>query len=224
MNAPPNAAIDQEAIAGAVATERLALCDALDTLAPDDWQVQSLCPQWTVHDVVAHLTLATRDTVWGLVKAAIRARGNFDRMNADMARAQSARFAPAALIQQLRDTAASTRRAPLSSPLDPLVDVLVHAQDIVRPLGRTHPMPPDHVVPALTHAVNSRWYGGIKRFNDVTLIATDTDWTTGNASAEVRGSAGDLLMMATGRVADLSRLSGPGVGVLARSVEPLADA
>ena len=90
MNAPPNAAIDQEAIAGAVATERLALCDPLDTLAPDDWQVQSLCPQWTVHDVVAHLTLATRDTVWGLVKAAIKARGNFDRMNADMARAQSA--------------------------------------------------------------------------------------------------------------------------------------
>ena len=42
-------------------------------------------------------------------------------------------------------------------------------------------MPPDHVVPALTHAVNSRWYGGIKRFNDVTLIATDTDWTIGNA-------------------------------------------
>ena len=215
MNTRPTIATDGQSIAGAVTAERLALCDALETLAPDDWQVQSLCPRWTVHDVVAHLTLATRDTVWGLVKAAIRARGNFDRMNSDLARAQSARFAPPALIEQLRETAASTRRAPLSSPLDPLVDVLVHAQDIVRPLGRTHAMPPGHVVPALTHAVNSRWYGGIKRFSDVTLIATDIDWTTGNGTGEVRGTAGDLLMMATGRVADLTRLSGRGVEVLA---------
>ena len=28
-------------------------------------------------------------------------------------------------------------------------------------------MAPVHVVPALTHAVSSRWYGGAKRFKDV---------------------------------------------------------
>ncbi len=176
--------------------------------------MQSLCPQWTVGDVVAHLTLATRDTTWGLLKGAIRARGNFDRMTADMAREQARRFEPAALVQQLRDTATSTRRAPLSSRLDPLVDVLVHAQDITRPLGRTHPTPPERAVPALVHAVNSRWYGGSKRFRDVTLIATDIEWSFGTGDRDVRGPAGDLLLIATGRRAGLAQLSGAGVSDL----------
>ena len=47
-----------EAIAAAVTAERLALCELLETLAPGDWSTPSLCPGWTVHDVVAHLTLA----------------------------------------------------------------------------------------------------------------------------------------------------------------------
>ena len=209
-----------EATAAAVTAERLALCELLETLAPGDWSTPSLCAGWTVHDVVAHLTLATRDTAWTLVKGAIKARGNWDRMTADMARDQAARFAPAALIEQLRDTAASTRRAPFSNAADPLIDVLVHAQDIARPLGRAHPMPPEHVVPALTYAVSSRWYGGAKRFNDVTLIATDAEWSMGTGPDEVRGTAGDLLLMATGRSSGLSRLSGPGVEALATRLGP----
>ena len=215
MNAQPKSEVDERAIGDAVAAERLALCDLLDTLTADEWQTQSLCPQWTVHEVVAHLTLTTRDTTWQLIKGAIKARGNFDRMTADTARAQAARFAPVELIGQLRDTASSTRRTPLSSPLDPLTDVLVHSQDITRPLGRPYPTSPERAVLALDHAVNSRWYGGSKRFNDFMLIATDIDWSAGAGSAAVRGTAGDLLLIATGRPAGLSELSGPGVVALA---------
>jgi uncharacterized protein (TIGR03083 family) len=206
--------VDGDAIAAAVTAERLSLCDLLDTLAADDWRTTSLCPAWTVHDVVAHLTLTTRDTAWDLVKGVIKARGSWDRMNTDSACEQARRFAPAELVQQLRDTAASTRRAPMSSPLDPLTDVLVHAQDIARPVGRTHAMAPDHVVPALDHAITSRWYGGAKRFAGLTLIATDTDWSFGDGPDEARGSAGDLLLAATGRAAGLTELVGPGVEVL----------
>jgi uncharacterized protein (TIGR03083 family) len=195
------------------------LCAILDTLAPDDWRTQSLCTHWTVHEVVAHLTLATRDTAWDLVKGAIRARGSFDRMTADMAREQARRFAPSALIGQLRATATSTRRAPLSNRLDPLVDVLVHGQDIARPLGRIHPVPPDHALPALDHAIASRWYGGSKRFRDVTLIATDADWSTATGEDEVHGTAGDLLLIATGRRAGLAQMSGSGVEVLAARLQ-----
>ncbi len=91
----------------------------------------------------------------------------------------------------------------------------MHGQDITRPLGRTHPMSPEHVLPALTHAIESRWYGGRKRFDGVALIATDADWTFGTGSNEARGTAGDLLLVATGRRAGLPGLSGPGVGALA---------
>ncbi len=214
MKTQASTTIDEHAIATAVTEERLALCDLLDTLTSDEWQVRSLCPQWTVVDVVAHLTLATRDTTWRLLKGAIKARGNFDRMTADMARDHARRFEPTALVQQLRDTATSTRRAPLSSRLDPLVDVLVHAQDITRPLGRAHPTPPERAVPALAHAVNSRWYGGSKRFGAVTVIATDIEWSFGTGDRDVRGPAGDLLLIATGRRAGLAQLSGSGVELL----------
>jgi uncharacterized protein (TIGR03083 family) len=215
MDEGPHEPVEGPAIGEAVAAERLALCDLLDGLADDDWATPSLCEAWTVREVVAHLTLATRDTAWDLVKGAIRARGNWDRMNTDAARDRAQRFAPAELVGQLRETAASTRRAPMSSPLDPLTDVLVHGQDIARPVGRVLPMDPAHVVPALDHAVASRWYGGAKRFRDVTLVATDADWSFGAGAAEVRGTTGDLLLVATGRRVALAGLTGPGVEVLA---------
>ena len=159
------------------------------------------------------------DTRWNLIKGAIAARGDFDRMNAGMARRRAAQFGPDDLVQQLREHAASTRRTPFSSPLDPLADVIVHAQDIARPLGRSHPMVPDHVVPALAHAATSRWYGGVKRFDGVTLVATDATWSLG-AGDEVRGTAGALLLVATGRSITYPELSGPGADVLIRRLAP----
>ena len=218
MNTTPDRSNDEAVIATAVTTERLALCDLLDTLAPDDWTTRSLCTEWTVQDVVAHLTLATHETAWGVIRGVIRARGSWDRMNTDAARQQARRLTPAALVQQLRADAPSTRRAPFSSPLDPLTDVLVHGQDIARPLGRTHPMATGSVVPALDHVITSRWYGGRKRFRDVTLRATDTDWSFGSGGDEACGPAGDLLLMATGRSDGLRALTGPGVEVLATQV------
>lgn len=49
-----------ERILALVKAERLRLADFLDGLGEDDWQVRSLCTEWTVHDVAAHVTLATR--------------------------------------------------------------------------------------------------------------------------------------------------------------------
>ena len=103
----------------------------------------------------------------------------------------------------------------MSSPLDPFVDILVHGQDIARPLGRILPMDPKRVVPALTHAMDSRWYGGPKRFTGVELVATDDPWTWGDGAKQVSGTAGDLLLMATGRTQTLAALDGSGVAALA---------
>jgi len=52
--------VDGETIRRAVEAERRDLADLLDRLAPADWDGASLCTGWTVRDVVAHLTLATR--------------------------------------------------------------------------------------------------------------------------------------------------------------------
>ena len=110
------------------------------------------------------------------------------------------------------------RLAPFSKPEDALLDVLVHGQDIARPLGRVRPMRPDRVLPALEHALGSIWYGGSKRFKTVRLVATDIDWVGGNGADEVRGTAGNLLMVATGRGEALGTLSGAGVTALSQHI------
>jgi uncharacterized protein (TIGR03083 family) len=194
-----------------IRAERLGLADFLDELDDHEWRTDSLCPGWTVHDVAAHLTLATRTTLPIAIRAAIRARGNFNRMTADLARDWASRFDRAALTTQLRQTAGSTRRAPGAGPVDLLVDVLVHGQDIARPLGRTRPMPVEPTIRAVEYARHSKLYGAPQRFAGTRLVATDCEWSAGEGPHEVHGPAGDLLMVATGRAAGRKTLTGSGL-------------
>lgn len=142
---------------------------------------------------------------------AIRARGDFDRVAADMARERALRYSPAELVAQLRETAGQPRRFPMSSPLDPLTDILVHGQDIARPLGRERPMPIERVLPVLEHVWTSFFYGTRKRFAGLRFIACDAKWSAGDGAREVCGPAGDLLLLLTGRRAALPGLTGDGV-------------
>lgn len=206
--------MDQDEIATAVRAERHRLCDFLEGLDDADWSSPSLCSAWTVRQVVAHLTVTTRATVGFVAKATIRARGSFDRMTADVARDRAARFTPAELIGQLRQSAESSRRMPGSGPMDPLMDLLVHGQDIARPLARRHPVRIDVAVPVLTYVVANRLLGAPKRLAGLELMATDTSWSSGEGP-QVRGGVADLLLVAAGRPAGLAGLTGPGVEGLA---------
>lgn len=197
-------------IVSAIEAERLDLAVMLDELAPADWTTPSLCAAWTVQDVVAHLTLATRLTPLAAIGGVLKARGNINRMIGDAARRRSAQFGPAQLVAQLRETAGSAKRPLGTQPPDPLVDVLVHGQDVARPLGRTRAMDPTRVAPALAHVAGSSFYGVGKRFPGLRFVATDLDWSSG-AGEEVRGPGGQLLLLLTGRPAGLDGLDGPGV-------------
>src|SRR5688572_2357661 len=59
-----------------VAAERRALADFLETLEPADWEVRSLCTEWTVRDVVGHLawgaTQPASERLGALVKGGFR--------------------------------------------------------------------------------------------------------------------------------------------------------
>ena len=96
-------------------------------------------------------------------------------------------------------------------PLEPLLDVLVHGQDIAVPLGRDRPVPP---APAAA-AAHRAWDMGFpfrarKRLAGLRLRATDSDLVLGDG-APVEGTTGDLLLLVTGRTATVHRLSGEGV-------------
>ena len=212
MSTPP--VLPRPAVDAAVSAERHRLADSVADLTDEQWATPSLCAAWTVRDVVAHLTVTTRVTVPRLLRGAVRARGSFDRLTIELAAERAAGYSPGKLVAQLRESAASNRRMPGSSPMDPLMDLVVHAQDVARPLGRRHVSPPDVVAACLAYVAPNRFMGGPQRLAGVRLVSTDTGWTHGDG-AELRGPDIDLLLVAAGRRAGLDGLEGPGAQVLA---------
>jgi uncharacterized protein (TIGR03083 family) len=211
MSAPP--ALSRPEVDAAVAAERHRVADLVADLPDEQWATPSLCSAWTVRDVVAHLTVTTRMTVPRLLRAAVLARGSFDRMAVDLAAQRAEAYPTEELVAQLRESADSTRRFPGSTPRDPLMDLVVHGQDIARPLGRRHVSPPDVVADCLAYVATNRFLGGPRRLAGVRLVSTDTGWTLGEG-AELRGPDVDLLLVAAGRRVGLEALEGPGVAVV----------
>jgi uncharacterized protein (TIGR03083 family) len=76
--------MDRDEVWRAIDGERGSLADLLDSLGDQEWETLSLCAGWRVRDVAAHLTLAQMG-VFPAAVAAVRARGNFDRMIRDSA-------------------------------------------------------------------------------------------------------------------------------------------
>ena len=94
------------------------------------------------------------------------------------------------------------------------MDLVIHGQDIARPLGRCYESPPDVVAACLAYVATNRFMGGPKRLADIGIVSTDTGWALGDG-AEVRGPDVDLLLVAAGRAAGLESLEGPGLPRLA---------
>jgi len=164
--------------------ERLSVADLLEDLTDDEWRRDTLCAGWTMQEMAAHLTTSTR-TGWGdVIKGAVRARFDWNRMEDTKAHELATQFTRSELIARIRSTAASPKRAPMAAPIDPLVDFLVHGQDIARPLGRAREMPLEPARAALEHVLRSPFWGARKRFPGGVMPALP---------------ASDLLMLATGR-------------------------
>ncbi|ANZ36914.1 hypothetical protein BBK82_13340 [Lentzea guizhouensis] len=164
--------------------ERLGVAGLLEDLTDAEWRQETLCTGWTVQEMAAHLTTSTR-TGWGdVLSGIVKARFDWERMEDRRAREIAARFTRSELIAQIRETAASPKRAPMAAPIDPLVDFLVHGQDIARPLGRVREMPLEPAQAALEHVLKSPFWGARKRFREIGVPDLP---------------APELLMLATGR-------------------------
>jgi uncharacterized protein (TIGR03083 family) len=209
--------VDVDAKWAVIAGQRLALAELMAGRPPEDWERASLCSEWRIRDVVAHVALTPHSpTVGAILRAAVRARGDFDRVNRDMARAYAAR-PPAELVADLRESADS-RRKPAITTLDNLLfDVLVHVQDVAVPLGVEHPMPLDAAREGLARVWRRGWPFWAKRtLRGLRLEATDVEWAVGDGPV-VRGPAQALLLLLTGRTAAaLPALVGAGRAPLIR--------
>ncbi len=196
-----------------VHAERIALIDDLADLSDGQWARPSLCADWTVHDVAAHLINNAKATRLGIVRDMVRARFDFDRQNArGVERERGA--APYDTLERLRQVATRTSTPPAA--LDSrLVEEVVHGEDIRRPLRIHRAYPLAAVVRSLRYqARTSVAFGGSKqRIATVRLRATDADLSIGDGP-EVNGPALSLLLAISGRKVALTDLAGPGVSAL----------
>ena len=191
--------------------QRRALASLLRDLSEKEWAVPSLCQGWTVRDVAAHVmrspTVTPVETAVGLV----RFRGRFNALVAEDAR-RAARRPIAELVADFERHDGSRRHPFGTSVVDPLVDVLVHSQDIAVPLGRAHPMPIEPAVVAARRAHRLRFiFEGAASRRHLEIRAVDADFAVGKGP-RVEGPMHAVLLLLTGRTAAaLPDLGGPGV-------------
>lgn len=178
--------------------ERLRLAEVLEGLDDTQWLTGSLCAGWTVRDVAAHLAMAharARDVALPLL------RSGFAMPRMIRRSAVASRLERDEIVAALRRFVGSRRRAPFISELEPLVDVLVHGQDICLPLGIDLTMPPDAACVAADRivALNRVPQVRLRRpLVGVRLEADDVDWSTGRGTV-VHGPVQALVMLVAGR-------------------------
>jgi uncharacterized protein (TIGR03083 family) len=193
--------------------ERKALLDDVSGLTDADWSTPSLCTEWTVADVFAHLLSAAKMTPLRFATRFAGARFDFNRFTAAQVAIEGA-GGPAATMAAFR-TAEPRETAPPGPKATWLGEAFVHGEDIRRPLGIHREYPLDEVARALAfYAGSNTVIGGKNRVAGVTMQPSDIDFSIGTGPT-VRGPAIALLLAATGRKSALDELSGAGVSTLA---------
>ncbi|GBG40868.1 maleylpyruvate isomerase family mycothiol-dependent enzyme [Mycobacterium montefiorense] len=186
--------------------ERADLADFLSTVAPQDWQTPSLCSEWTVKDVVAHVISYEELGTLGLLKRFAKGwvvRAN--RVGVD----EFATLSPQQLLAFLRNHLQPRGLTAGFGGMIALVDGTIHHQDIRRSLGRPRSIPVERLERVLGAVPGNPRLGAGRRIRGLQLRATDVDWVHGRGP-EVTGPGEALLMAMTGHRAALTELSGPG--------------
>jgi uncharacterized protein (TIGR03083 family) len=192
------------------ADQRRQLADLLVGLDETQWHTPSLCTEWTVREVVGHLVTPFEfSTAKMLLRIALHGF-NFDKMISKTAK-ELARRPTSELVSTLRANAESQWAPPGLGPEAPFGDVVMHTQDICRPLG-LEPMLDAAKAHLLLDVLVSRkgktftkpaWIAGLR------LAPNDLDWSWGTGP-EVSGTAEAIIMSLGGRTAAFADLSGVG--------------
>jgi len=195
-----------------VHAERGALAADLDGLDDAGWATTSLSTEWSVRDVLAHMTATAQVSAATFLPKLLSAGFRLTKMQAaDIARGRGS--SPADGLARFRAQINSSKHPP--GPADTwLGEVIVHAENIRRPLGITHDYPGDAVVQVADFYRKSNLIiGGKRRAAGLRLRATDVEWTAGDGP-DVSGPILSIVLAITGRSAAADDLSGEGVSTL----------
>jgi uncharacterized protein (TIGR03083 family) len=193
-------------------TERSALAEDLSGLTAAQWRHGTLCGQWDVEEVVAHLTAAASLNRWRWVRSMVGARFRVDVHNRRRL-VEHQGSTPAETLDRFVAVIGSTT-APSGHTPAYLGEVVVHAQDVREPLGL--PRTPD--VDALTPVAD---FFARRNFTvasrtavaGLRLRADDGPFAAGTGPL-VTGSTLALVMSMAGRTPYVDQLDGPGVSTL----------
>jgi uncharacterized protein (TIGR03083 family) len=192
--------------------EREAMADTLAGLSSEQWAAPSLCTGWSVQETAGHILAAAEQTPGNFYKELIAAGFKFDTFTERGAK-RLAQIGPEKIVERLRARTTTTNHPP-APVMAMLGEILVHGEDIRRPLGLSHKASEEAL-----EAVADTWkktnilIGGKRRIAGLRLEATDTDWRTGDGPT-VSGPMASLLLAMSGRKAALADLAGDGVATL----------
>jgi uncharacterized protein (TIGR03083 family) len=196
---------------------RTALVPLIEGLTPEQWRTPSLCAGWSVGEMAAHLLSSAEQTPGHFMGGMLKSGFSFNKaMQRDIdARAD---LTPQQIAARLRERTTTTNKPPAPTAAM-LGEVVVHGEDLRRPLGLTAPVDADAANACLDMYTTASFpVGGKKRIHGLRLVSTDTAWSYGEGP-EVTGPAMSLLLAMTGRPAGLSDLSGDGAPLLAQRVK-----
>ena len=201
-----------------VHAERTRLLETLEALDDDQWRLPSLCAGWSVRDLVVHLLMPYELPVPRFLLLMIRARFDFDRA-ADRWATTDTR-SPAQVVAALRQTEHRRFAVPGAPPEAPLSHLVIHAQDVYRPLGRPSPTDPENARIVLDELTGPRARRSLPAglLDGLAFTATDTGWRHGDG-LEVSGPATALLTTLAGRDAALPELTGDGVALVSERLQ-----
>src|ERR1035437_10851560 len=179
--------------------EREALAAGLASRADEQWATASLCPGWTVRDVLGHMTATAKMTEMAFFVAFAGSGFRFNDMTAKKI-AGEATAVPSEGLTAFRGQLTATSHPP--GPAEAMLgESVVHSEDIRRPLGITRDYPPEAVIRVADFFKGSNLLiGSKKRIAGLRLRATDAEWSTG-AGPEVSGPAPSPLLAMTARAA-----------------------
>lgn len=202
-----------------VHAERRRLATDLSKLHESQWSVPSLCPDWTIHDVLSHLADTARTGRVSFARDLLTARMDFDRAN-EIGIARTRRNDPRDTLAAFGDTMHLTRTPPAALTTR-LVEAIVHGEDIRRPLGLAGSYPDQAVLQALGYQLRTRvsFGGGRERVSGLRLVdrQTGTSWGQGD---DVEGDPLDLLMAVSGRPVGPDAFAGSGAQLLIAAAQP----
>jgi uncharacterized protein (TIGR03083 family) len=194
--------------------ERAALAETLGGLSEDQWDAASWCEGWSVRETTGHIVAAAEQTPVNFYKELISAGFKFNVFTERGAKRLGA-LRPDELVRRLHARTSTTNHPP-APVMAMLGEIIVHGQDIRRPLGLEHRAPEAAMVAVADSWKNSNLLIGAKRrIAGLRLRASDCSWVHGDGP-EVAGPLQSLILGMTGRKAAHADLTGDGLAVLAR--------